>query len=187
MVVIQFGHYHILGQEPRNHWFVLWFSGRIGSTQTLMMSVAVSITGIYLIPSKKHPVLLLTQSLSAALCKVPRPGFIFKWLSSVLKFSSWPLGSEISGTQHKQYSDTHLVKTQITVKSLCISASSRWCRAKPHLLSVLSKGLLHLHTTQLRSALPWISIYHLLFFKKPLAFFKLLRITVKYYLNFWLG
>lgn len=106
MVVIQSGHYHILCQEPRNHWFMLWFSGRIGSTQTSMMSnsVAVSITGSHLISSKKHPVLLLTQSLSAALCKVSRPGFIFKWLSSVLKYSSWPLGSEISGSQHKRYS-----------------------------------------------------------------------------------
>lgn len=115
MVVIQSGHYHFLCQEPRNHWFMLWFSGRIGSTQTSMMSnsVAVSITGIHLISSKKHPVLLLTQSLSAALCKVSSPGFIFKWLSSVLKYSGWPLGSEISGSQHKRYSDTHLVKTQI--------------------------------------------------------------------------
>lgn len=114
MVVIQSGHYHILCQEQRNHWFMLWFSGGIGSTQTSLMSnsVAVSITVIHLISSKKHPVLLLTQSLSAALCKVSRPGFIFKWLSSVLKYSSWPLGSEISGSQHKQYSDTHLVKTQ---------------------------------------------------------------------------
>lgn len=115
MVVIQTGHYHILCQKLRNHWFMLWFSGRIGSTQTSTMpkSVAVSITGIHPISSKNHPVLLLTQSLSAALCKVSRPGFIFKWLSSVLKYSSWPLGSEISGSQHKRYSDTHLVKTQI--------------------------------------------------------------------------
>lgn len=187
MVVIQFGHYHILGQEPRNHWFVLWFSGRIGSTQTLMMSVAVSITGIYLIPSKKHPVLLLTQSLSAALCKVPRPGFIFKWLSSVLKFSSWPLGSEISGTQHKQYSDTHLVKTQITVKSLCISASSRWCQPSPISSLSFPKGsfISTPHSLDLLSLGSQFTISS--FSKKPLAFFKLLRITVKYYLNFWLG
>lgn len=95
---------------------MLWFSGRIGSTQTSMMSnsAAVSITAIHLISSKKNEtVLLLTQSLSAALCKVSRPGFIFKWLSSMLKYSSWPLGSEISGSQHKRCSDTHLVETQV--------------------------------------------------------------------------
>lgn len=42
------------------------------------------------IQQKNHPVLLLTQSLSATLCKVSRPGIVFKWLhAQIQQLTSW--------------------------------------------------------------------------------------------------
>lgn len=42
------------------------------------------------IQRKNHPALLLIQSLSAALCKVSRPGFVFKWLrAQIQQLTSW--------------------------------------------------------------------------------------------------